>query len=751
MPMEMSSHLPLSPGIAIHPSGLRWALVTELSTYAFGATAEGLLINLHWGGRLASLDDLPDATLGPAHSSQDPALSAIAEEYPAYGGLRYGELAARVVFADGVRDLNLLYERYELDQPDQGDQDIERLPHLIIHLRDQHYPLRVALHYQVDCANDLIIRSATLVNEGVEPITLERAFSGAWHIPPSDDPRTLVTLAGQWAEETQIQRRSLVAGTVLTESRRGITSTNAMPWLAIEVGPSTTRPAAEVYFCTLAWSGNWMLRTTSDVTGHVTLVGGISEHDFAWKLAGGSSFATPDYVAGLAQDGLNGARRRLHQYVRSWVLPSALAKQPRPVLYNSWEATAFAVHEAGQRQLAEQAARLGVELFVVDDGWFVGRMDDTAGLGDWHVDPQKFPQGLEALIERVHALGMKFGLWVEPEMVNPNSELYRAHPDWVYAFPTRTRSESRHQLVLNLGRDDVRTYVLQALDTLLQRYVIDFLKWDMNRPLSEVGWSTNDAPGHELGVEARELWVRHTLSVYAILDTLRQRYPTLSVESCASGGGRADLGILRRTDQIWTSDNTHPIARLFIQEGFSLALPARVMAAWVTDTARGQIPLAFRFHVAMLGALGIGGNLLTWNDEELAEAAYWIARYKELRPLVQEGEQVWLHSPTETRGEVAAIQYNSPTRDQALLFYFRRRQGFWGAPPRVRLRHLEEATLYRVEPILAQTQDLLSGEIPEQFQTPYSGAALMQRGILPLGDPTALYTSCLFRITKATP
>jgi alpha-galactosidase len=728
------SHVRLTTGICVDEANLVWALVTERSTYAVGVTRGGLLVNLYWGPRLAVFADIPSPLLSE-RSSQDPLLSSIAEEYPAFGGLRYGELAARVAFADDVRDLDLRYQRFTLDKSDVLS------PCLTLYLHDRHYPLAVALHYQIDSANDLIVRWAEFSNEGTDSLRLERAFSAAWHLPTTYAERVLTTLAGQWAGETQIQRRPVVAGTELIESRRGITSTNAMPWLAIETRPTPGLKTTEVYFGALAWSGNWTMRVTSDVNGHTTLVGGISEHDFAWHLAGGASFSTPAFVAGFADDGLNGARQRLHRYVRTTVLPNTHRDRPRPVLYNSWEATLFDVNEEGQMRLAERAARLGVELFVVDDGWFMGRVADTAGLGDWRADPAKFPHGLGPLAERVNTLGMQFGLWVEPEMVNPNSELYRAHPEWVYAFPTRARSEARNQLVLNLGRADVRAYLFDALHTLLINHPIVYLKWDMNRPISEPGWSDY----LEQGGDAREIWVRHARGVYALMDLLRERHPHLSIESCASGGGRADLGILRRTDQVWTSDNTHPEARLLIQEGFSLALPARVMAAWVTDAGRGEIPLSFRFHVSMLGALGIGGNLVQWSEEELTEATHWIAIYKTLRLLIQGGDQAWLLSPHATRGQFAALQYTSQTHDEAVVFLFRRAHSFGEPAPALRLVNLDPQALYRVEDLSTFPED--ASHVPETAPV-YSGAALMARGLTPLPGGFRPYTSCLLHLCK---
>jgi alpha-galactosidase len=359
------------------------------------------------------------------------------------------------------------------------------------------------------------------------------------------------------------------------------------------------------------------------------------------------------------------------------------------VLYNSWEATTFHVDVESQGELAEMAAKMGIELFVMDDGWFQGRNDDRAGLGDWWPDPAKFPNGLHPLIARVNSLGMDFGLWVEPEMVNPDSDLYRQHPDWVIHFPNRQRTEGRHQLILNLARPDVQDYLIEVLDRLLSENNITFIKWDMNRNVSEPGWPPRLATRVRSGCA--------TCKAFTGYGALRERHPNVVFQSCSGGGGRADLGILRLADQIWVSDNTEATARLQIQEGFSQVFPANTMEAWVTDAGSGRIPLEFRFHASMCGSLGVGGNLIYWTDEMRAEAARWIKLYKEIRPIIQLGDQYRLRSPQ--AGPFSAVQYVNKDRSQGVLFAFRTHMPEPAQLPPLYLRGLDPLALYEVEGI----------------------------------------------------
>ncbi|MFD0786803.1 glycoside hydrolase family 36 protein, partial [Micromonospora azadirachtae] len=349
-------------------------------------------------------------------------------------------------------------------------------------------------------------------------------------------------------------------------------------------------------------------------------------------------------------DGLAGLARVWHRYQR---LLAGERLVPRPVLYNSWEATYFAVDAKSQLELAGIAADLGVETFVVDDGWFVGRDDDTAGLGDWTPDPAKFPDGFEAFIAEVRGLGLRFGLWVEPECVNPRSRLYAEHPDWVYQVDGRPLTPIRNQYLLDLGRPEVAEFVHSTLDGLLRRYDIAYLKWDFNRPRTEPGRAGADGP--------LDLDGAHVTALHGIYDRLRRDHPDVLIESCAGGGARTDLAMAGRADIFWPSDNTAPMDRLAIQHGFLHANAPHLLSSWVTDAPGIFDPrprsLAFRFVLAMAGVLGIGADIRHWTPQQRAEAAGWISRYKEIREIVTHGEVHLIGGPDQAR---CAVQYTSP-------------------------------------------------------------------------------------------
>lgn len=638
---------------------------------------DGSLVNVHFGGRA---DFAGSIQLG-GHFPFEPGLHLLREEYSTFGGIRFMEPCLKAELPGGVRDCVLRYEAHRLIDENE----------LSITLRDIGYSLLVDLHYRAYPEYNVIVRWAEIRNSGPEPVILEEVLSGAVSLPRRSGWR-MTFLAGHWAGETRIVQEDLKAGKKVLESRRGVTSHQLNPAVFFDAGDAGEEEG-EVWGCLLAWSGNW--KCVSEYVGHdqLRVSMGVNDFDFSLYLGSGESFKTPKMVLTRSENGFGALSRSLHRFERDAVLPRNNAKKPRPIVYNTWETLYFNVNEENLKRLADLAAEIGVEVFVVDDGWFKGRNDDRAGLGDWVPDPEKFPHGLGPVIEHVKSRGMIFGIWVEPEMVNPDSDLYRLHPDWVYHFPGRPRSEMRNQLVLNLCREDVREYVFDWLDRLLTENDIGFVKWDMNRSFSEPGWP--DAPRER----QREIWVRHVQAVYEILDELRRRHPSVIFEGCSGGGGRVDLGAMERFDQFWTSDNTDALDRLFIQEGFTMAYCPKTMGAWVTGVpnflTNRSLPLEFRFHSAMMGALGISINLLEMSKTEIEEAKMHIEFYKKVRHIVQDGDLYRLKSPR--TGEFAAFQFVTPEKTEALLFIFSLQQGFGRRVPGIRLRGLDPHLAYELD------------------------------------------------------
>ncbi|WP_255948636.1 alpha-galactosidase [Streptomyces odontomachi] len=632
-----------------------WVLSTGTTSYVVHAAADDRLVQLYWGARLSTAD-----AVGLAGRSGEPFTTApyglpldVAELLPVDGGLRWGVPSLQVTFPGGVRSLELVLISDDVVEEEHGRR-------LDLVLTDRHFPLRVVLHHRVSEGSDAIERWVTLRH--TDPagwphdvaLTVHRADSGSWLLPELPDYR-YSAVWGAWAAESQLRRERLPGGELTLGSRHGITGHHANPWIMVDDG-TATEERGEVWSVALAWSGTWRLTAQRRFEGRAAVTAGFGHDGVTWRLGPGDELTTPPVLGVYGDGGFGAVSRAWHRHARTRVLPRP--GEVRPVLYNSWEATGFDVAEAGQLELARKAADLGAELFVVDDGWFGGRLDDTAGLGDWWPNPDRFPNGLRPLADAVRTLGMAFGIWVEPEMVNPESDLYREHPEWVLHHPHRHRDTLRGQLVLNFAREDVREWAFDWLDRLVGDHGISFLKWDMNRAFAQAGWPERAAGPDTAGDGARDgdqdrLWIDHTRNVYAVMDRLRAHHPALRIESCAGGGGRADLGILARTDEVWTSDNTDGHHRQSIQHGFSQILPAGVMAAWVTDAAR--TPLAYRFHVAMAGVLGIGGDLRAWAPEQLTQARGLVGRYKEIRAAVQFGEQHRLGA--EPGRGLSAVQY----------------------------------------------------------------------------------------------
>ena len=633
------------------------------STYAFGVNERGELQTLYWGGRLGPNDKIPAAHSLMEWAAFDSSNTTTPQEYAGWGAGLFTEPALKVSFADGNRDLVLHFVR----ATPNGAQSLEVL------LKDISREVYVTLKYSIDAESGILSRSANIENREKQPMVIEQAAAAQWTLPP--DRYTLSYLTGRWAGEWTLNQEPIHAGARVIESRRGSTGHQANPWFAISRDASQKNVGAlmapeeygEVWFGALAWSGSWRFTIEVNQLDFVRVTGGFNPFDFRYKLNPGEHLDTPVFYGGYSDHGLGGASRVIHRFEIANVLPHAPNPKPRPVIYNSWEATEFKVDEPGQVALAEKAASIGVDRFVMDDGWFGQRKTDHAGLGDWYVNAEKFPNGLKPLIDKVHGLGMDFGLWVEPEMVNPDSELYRKHPDWVLNFAGRPRSEQRNQLVLNLARSDVKEYVEGFLDKLLSENDIAFLKWDYNRNWSEPGWDQVPAD------EQQRVYVQYIRNLYAILGDLRKKHPNVEVESCSGGGGRVDLGILHYTDEVWPSDNTDPFDRLSMQDGFSYAYPPQIMMAWVTDSPHWlngrSTSLAYRMLSSMQGSLGIGANLNRWTAEDFATAKRLIAAYHSVQPTIVRGDLYRLISPRDG-SEMSATESVSRDKNQAVVFAF---------------------------------------------------------------------------------
>ncbi|MBC9713673.1 alpha-galactosidase [Streptomyces sp. TRM66268-LWL] len=656
--------------IEVGGDGRMWLLSGPTSSYALMLTDRDELLHLHWGPRIALADaEALAAQPAPQERGFESPLDG-REEYPVEGGPRFVRPALSVRTPE-VRGTEWRFV--------EAARDGEVLK---LAFADDVHGLRITLRYGM--RGDVVERDAELVHEGAGPaVEVLRADSAAWTLPERDAWR-LTQLHGRWAAESRVERVPLAYGEHVIGSRRGHTGHQHLPWVALDA-EGAGEEHGEVYSCALGWSGAWRIAVQKLPNGLVQITGGTGHDDSGQVLLEpGQTWRTPVFAGLWSDGGFGGASRAWHAYQLEHVIPDA--DRVRPVLFNSWEATGFDISAPQQLELARRAAEMGVELFVVDDAWFGARVSDRAGLGDWTPNPERFPGGLKPLADEVHALGMQFGIWVEPEMVNADSDLYRSHPDWVQHHPGRRRTEFRNQLVLNLAREDVQDYLWEQLHTLLSSAPIDYVKWDFNRCFTDAGWPGESYP--------QRLWNEHVHAYYRLLDRLRAAHPGVAFESCSGGGGRIDLGVLARTDQVWTSDNTDPLDRLAIQHGFTQIHPARVMAAWVTDSPNVQLndrvsSLRFRFVSAMAGVLGVGGDLAEWTADELDEARSWVSLYKEIRETVQLGALYRLRAPG---GGLSAVQY--VRGDEVVVLAWLQAQHYGEPAPRVRLRGIAADAAY---------------------------------------------------------
>ncbi len=566
--------------------------------------------------------------------------------------------------------------------------------------------------------SDVLVASTAVGNIGTEPLTLEALTAPVIPLPSFADH--LIGFEGRWSGEFQTRSMRRTMGTWMRENRRGRTSHDAFPGIiAHETG--TTEAKGLAYGFHLGWSGNHRLavETLADGRGHVKMEALLLPGEV--RLAPGETYWTPEVFAAVSDDGLTGLSQAFHRHLRARPEHGRLRAKPRPVHYNTWEAVYFDHDPAVLMDLSERAAAVGVERFVLDDGWFPARHHDRAGLGDWIVDRSRYPEGLGPLVTRVKDLGMEFGLWVEPEMANPDSDLYRAHPDWALATPPAPQMMFRNQVVLDFGRAEVRDHMFERIDALLREYPITYLKWDMNRDLSQPG-----------GIDGRAAANDHVHGLYALLRRLRETHPGVEIESCSSGGGRADYGVLALTDRIWTSDTNDALDRLSIQRGFSQWFPAELMGAHVGPTechiTGRRLSMATRVATALFGHMGMEVDLRGLSADELRELTAGVALHKTYRALIHSGDLVRLDAAE----GVIAFQIVAEDRGEALISYTRvtEQRGYF--PEVLRLAGLDSDATYRVRTIWPEAPrpgSPLMAALGEGAL--FTGEALMKAGLQP--------------------
>jgi alpha-galactosidase len=693
-------------GISFHQEERSFHLQTPNTSYVIQLIKNGIPVHGYWGRKLADapwegmLSFQERASFSPNPYPEDRSISfdTLPQEYPAYGASDFRAPAYQVQLADGSTITELVYVEHRISAgkpklaglPSTYTENAQEAQTLELTLQDEKTGLRVILSYTVFTDHDAIVRSVKYVNAGAQSLRLLRALSGS--VDYRHDKFHMLQLSGAWARERDVVRRPLVSGVQSIESRRGSSSHQQNPFIAI-VAPNTDEDQGDAYGFSLVYSGSFIAQAEVDQF-HTTRVSmGINPFDFEWKLDSGEEFQTPELVMVYSKDGLGGMSRTYHRLYRTRLCRGTYRDRTRPVLVNNWEATYFQFYADKIESIAKVGQDLGIELFVLDDGWFGYRDNDDSSLGDWKVDLRKLPGGLADLAERVNRLDMQFGLWFEPEMVSPDSDLYRAHPDWCLHVPDRRRTEARKQLILDLSRKDVCDYLIESVSTVLRSAPITYVKWDMNRNMSEIGSALLPAE------RQRETAHRYMLGLYRVLEQITSAFPNILFESCSGGGGRFDPGMLHYMPQTWTSDNSDAISRLRIQYGTSLVYPISTMGAHVSAVPNHQVhritSLKTRGDVAMSGNFGYELDLTQMTDEEKQEVKRQIEQYKEIRGLVQFGDFYRLRSPFD--GNDTAWMMVSEDRSEAFAAYFRVLAEPNAPLDWITFKGLDPAAKYRIE------------------------------------------------------
>lgn len=635
----------------IREQGKCFILDTRNTTYCFRILETGHLEHLYYGRRITLEKEEDAVALTEKHAFMPGNTNAYDQEntrfsledmrleMSSYGKGDIREPFIEVIHEDGSYTSDFLFEKAEIStgkeefctMPGSYDEKGE-VAHLCITLKDRQYLLGLELHYYVyeDC--NVITRSARFINESGAQVKLMRLMSTQMDFDTPDYAFT--TFNGAWAREMKRTDMRISAGKHVNASYTGTSSNRANPFVMLSK-TDTTQDFGDCYGFNLIYSGNHYEAVEVNGYGKTRFTAGINPQSFCFLIGPGESFEAPEAVMTCSHQGFNGMSGNMHHFVREHIVRGYWKNKIRPVLLNSWEASYFDINERKLLQLAKAGKEAGIELFVMDDGWFGTRDDDTRSLGDWEVNLKKLPGGVKGLADKVEALGLDFGIWVEPEMINVKSRLYESHPDWVLQIPGKPHSEGRNQRILDLTKEEVQDYIIETMSRLFSSAKISYVKWDMNRTVTDY-FSQGLPPERQ-----QEVAHRYVMGLYRCMKELTGRFPHILFEGCAAGGNRFDLGILCYFPQIWASDDTDALCRAEIQTGYSYGYPMSVVSAHVSACPNHQTlrctPLETRFHVACFGICGYECNFCDMKKEELEAIKVQIALYKEWREVLQTG------------------------------------------------------------------------------------------------------------------
>lgn len=680
---------------------------TDNSSIVLEANKGKKLRHLYYGGKLTDIDA----------SNLRPAIGKIYTAYPDYGMITIPETALAMVHSDGNMTLDLVVD--DVTSRKENGADITTIT-----LKDTYYPILVKVNYKTWKGENVMETWTEITNNEKAPVTLTRFASG--YLPIRSGDVWLSSLHGNWGNETRLTQEPLTRGMKVIKSHEGVRNSrfdHSEVMFSLDGKPDEN--SGRVIGAALCYGGNYKLRIDTDESDSHHFFAGINEEDSSYKLGKGETFTTPALALTWSDEGLGGASRNFHKWGRNHRL--AHGNTPRKVLLNSWEGVYFDINEEGMANMMKNIAQMGGELFVMDDGWFgvkYPRNNDTRGLGDWTVDAKKLPGGIKGLINEAKKNNIKFGIWIEPEMVNSTSELFEKHPEYIIKPTHRDPKYGRGKTQLNLDMSNpkVQDIVFNIVDTLLTQYPeIDYIKWDANMDVENHGSQYLPAGNQS------HLYIDYQKGLEKTLDRIRAKYPDVTIQACASGGGRVNYGILPWFDEFWTSDNTDALQRVYMQWGTSYFFPAIAMASHISASPNHQtkrrIPIKYRTDVAMSGRLGMEIQPDDMTDEEKAQTKKAISEYKEIRDVVQFGDLYRLLSPYDEKG-AASLMYVTPEKDKAVFYWWKTRAFRNEILPRVTMKGLDPNKNYTIRELNRIDTKPLSFE-----GKTYSGKFLMDNGL----------------------